>query len=115
MYLDIQYIILVAVAVIIVVFNRIGKKFQLIEITSSAIIVSRLFMAEMPVYFDDIQSITLKEKQNGNAMVVFCVKGKKMNFFEIDYEVYEKLVNAAIKNNLNFYIEDSKGIKEKLG
>jgi hypothetical protein len=71
-------------------------------------------MAEKPLYLEDIISITLKELNNGKSKVVIKSKKKKMNFQEIDPEMYFKLVKFSKLNLITFYLENRYERREKV-
>jgi hypothetical protein len=113
-YTDIRFIIFAIIMIIIIVINRVKKKFELIEINTSAIIVSRLFMAETAIYFDEIKSITLKELKNDKSKIIIQTEKRVINVYSIDFELYEKLDEVARKHSINFNFENIIGIKYKV-
>ena len=103
-----------AVGLSIAAYNFIKRKFELIAVNSDHVVISRLLMAEKPLYYDDILSLTLKELPNGNAKLEIHSTDQHMNFHDLDHDIYLRILDFIKKHNLAFYEENRMGVKEKV-
>lgn len=110
----IRYIISPLALFLVALINYIKRKYELIAINSDHFVISRLFMAELPLYSEDIETITLKELQNDKAKVVITSNNRQMNFHNIDSDLYEKLLNFCKQKYVTLYLENMRGVKEKM-
>jgi hypothetical protein len=103
--------LILIIALIVVVINYAKRRYELNKINSDHIIITRLLMAERPLYKEDISKITLKELPKDRAKLIIYSRDKVFNFRRMDIRDYSNLVEFSKNNSLPFYLEDKNGIK----
>jgi len=108
---EFRTVLFLIIALIVVVINFAKRRYELNKINSDHIIITRLLMAERPLYKEDISKIILKELPKDRAKLIIYSRDKVFNFRRMDIRDYSNLIDFSKNNSLPFYLEDKNGIK----
>ncbi len=96
----IRYVLPWIIAIVVIIYNYYGRRYKLITINSDHVIISRLFMSETSIYFESITKLTVKILPKKKVKLIIVSNDKRMNFNNIDFDLYVELIDFAKENNL---------------